>query len=324
MFCEIWPLKYITYVICIVLASKMSSCNIQLVRDVTQEKNVEFPYKNIPSSWKPVVESDIEKTNMLIWQHFHDKKKTLVPSVKTATESRWFRKRWPLLRTPKFQNQHKSLPLVKDGMLDKASTVQSKSSKTNNTKDKIYSTIHVKNNISKETVISYHKVHRRKRDVSVEEKKDKPDTASSLTVLGVSDSVPRPTRSLSESVRTNKTSVSHHGDTFVTFYPVPDEWTAKGNYSAVRKLITKFHMQQRIARDAQIAFMCMVFLLCLLSLCVWCTGMCYRKKINYMKWSFQDSHALTSVGDIFRRRWKHLPEQSFYEEVVVHDRGTDP
>ncbi|XP_046543846.1 uncharacterized protein LOC124254024 [Haliotis rubra] len=324
MFCEIWPLKYITYVVCIVLASKMVSSKVQLGRDVTQEKRLELIYKNIPSSRNPVVESDIQQTNMLKWQHFHDNRKPLVPSEKTATEPRWFKKRWHMLRTSKFRNQRKSLPLIKDGTLDNASAVQSKSSKTNYTKDKIYSTMHTKNKISKGTDILYHKIHRRKRDVSVQEKKDEADTASSITVLGVSDSTPRPKRSVSGSERTNNTSVSRHEDAFVTFYPVPDEWTAKGNYSAVRKLITKFHREQMIARDAQIAFMCMVFLLCLLSLCVWCTGMCYRKKIHYMKWSFQDSHALTSVGDMLRRRWKHLPEQSFYEEVVVHDRGTDP
>ncbi|XP_071116050.1 uncharacterized protein [Haliotis cracherodii] len=328
MFCEIWGLKYKICVVCIVLTSKMASCSAPLERDVTLENNLELTNKTIPSSQKPVVESDIQQTNM-IWQYIHDNKKLLVPSQKTATELRWLQNMWLVFRTSKIKNQPKSLPFMK-GLFethDKASSVRSKSSKTNFNKDKQYSTIHTKNKISKETNSSYHKTHRKKRDAPVVEKEGKVNAMSSITGSGASDSALSPTLSLvSRSVRSNKTSVSlsGHEDTYVTYFPRPVEWTAEGNYSAVRKLINKFNIQQRIARDAQIAFMCMVFLLCLLSLCVWCTGMCYRKKIHYMKWSFQDSHALTSVRDIFRRRWNYLPEQSFYEEVFVHDRGTDP
>ncbi|XP_041349747.1 uncharacterized protein LOC121369015 isoform X2 [Gigantopelta aegis] len=97
------------------------------------------------------------------------------------------------------------------------------------------------------------------------------------------------------------------------------------NTTFFRDLIRKVTLEAEVKHSAQIAFLCLTGLCCLMTWTVWYNGMCRNRTLKYMYWDRQKT-VTTDIRDILYRRGKYLPmfQDEQYDVVYVKDKGTDP
>ncbi|XP_059178414.1 uncharacterized protein LOC131957688 [Physella acuta] len=92
-------------------------------------------------------------------------------------------------------------------------------------------------------------------------------------------------------------------------------------------LVKNFESHSKITRDAQIAYWCLVFLVCLMLLAMWCLRGFHNRNTRKKSVSCLEESDLLTVNELVLKKAQYLPmfnKKDRVVEVFVHDCGTDP
>nr|KAI8753253.1 hypothetical protein BgiMline_013808 [Biomphalaria glabrata] len=92
-------------------------------------------------------------------------------------------------------------------------------------------------------------------------------------------------------------------------------------------LIKNLELRRRNNRDAQIAYLCLVFLVCLMLLCLYLLRGFHSRNTYKRDHSLHYMEHLPYVNDVVLAKAKYLPmfhKENLFTTVYVHDCGTDP
>ncbi|XP_005100443.1 uncharacterized protein LOC101857577 isoform X2 [Aplysia californica] len=104
-------------------------------------------------------------------------------------------------------------------------------------------------------------------------------------------------------------------------------WDSEFNKANFKKIMEHREFQRQLQKDAQWAYLCLVFLICLMLLSIWCLRGFHNRNTNKREFTLHDTYHLLTVKEVLWRKARYLPmihREDNLEEVFVHDCGNDP